>query len=137
MGICIWYIYDRWCLVVFFILVAQIPRCTIWNDRYTNYATLSSAVQYDNGGKYWRRLVSNVFYQERIYPISWQNESNVFNCPFSFIGFTAQPLGGSTFWIPVFLIGIGASAHQAWSANIFTTVSDMFPKKAIRSEERR
>jgi ACS family hexuronate transporter-like MFS transporter len=33
----------------------------------------------------------------------------------------------------VLLIGIGASAHQAWSANIFTTVSDMFPKKAIGS----
>ena len=35
--------------------------------------------------------------------------------------------------IAVILIGIGASAHQAWSANIFTTVSDMFPKKAIAS----
>ena len=45
----------------------------------------------------------------------------------------AQPLGHFTFWIPVVLIGIGASAHQAWSANIFTTVSDMFPKKAIGS----
>ncbi|MBL0269632.1 MAG: MFS transporter [Chitinophagaceae bacterium] len=45
----------------------------------------------------------------------------------------AQPLGGISFWIPVILIGIGASAHQAWSANIFTTVSDMFPKKAIGS----
>jgi ACS family hexuronate transporter-like MFS transporter len=45
----------------------------------------------------------------------------------------AQPLGGYTYWIPVVLIGIGASAHQAWSANIFTTVSDMFPKKAIGS----
>ncbi|MET1056770.1 MAG: MFS transporter [Pedobacter sp.] len=43
----------------------------------------------------------------------------------------AQPLGHITFWIPVLLIGIGASAHQAWSANIFTTVSDMFPKKTI------
>ena len=45
----------------------------------------------------------------------------------------AQPLGGFSFWAPVILIGIGASAHQAWSANIFTTVSDMFPKKAIGS----
>jgi len=45
----------------------------------------------------------------------------------------AQPLGGYTYWIPVILIGIGASAHQAWSANLFTTVSDMFPKKAIGS----
>ena len=31
------------------------------------------------------------------------------------------------------IIGIGASAHQAWSANIFTTVSDLFPKSAIGS----
>jgi ACS family hexuronate transporter-like MFS transporter len=45
----------------------------------------------------------------------------------------AQPLGDITFWIPVLLIGVGASAHQAWSANLFTTVSDMFPKKAIGS----
>jgi MFS transporter, ACS family, hexuronate transporter len=33
----------------------------------------------------------------------------------------------------VALICIGAAAHQAWSANIFTTVSDMFPKKAVAS----
>ena len=45
----------------------------------------------------------------------------------------AQPLGYISYWIPVILIGIGASAHQAWSANIFTTVSDMFPKKAVGS----
>ena len=31
------------------------------------------------------------------------------------------------------MICIGATAHQAWSANLFTTVSDMFPKKAIAS----
>jgi ACS family hexuronate transporter-like MFS transporter len=33
----------------------------------------------------------------------------------------------------VSLICIGAAAHQAWSANLFTTVSDMFPKKAVGS----
>jgi ACS family hexuronate transporter-like MFS transporter len=52
---------------------------------------------------------------------------------FPLVVLLAQPLGHITFWIPVILIGIGASAHQAWSANIFTTVSDMFPKKAIGS----
>jgi len=31
------------------------------------------------------------------------------------------------------VICIGAAAHQAWSANLFTTVSDMFPKKAVGS----
>lgn len=45
----------------------------------------------------------------------------------------AQPLGHISYWIPIVLIGIGAAAHQAWSANIFTTVSDMFPKRAIGS----
>ncbi|ADY53258.1 major facilitator superfamily MFS_1 [Pseudopedobacter saltans DSM 12145] len=43
----------------------------------------------------------------------------------------AQPLGHITYWIPVILIGIGGAAHQAWSANIFSTVGDMFPKSAI------
>jgi len=36
-------------------------------------------------------------------------------------------------WIAVVLIGIGAAGHQAWSANIFTLVSDVFPKKAVAS----
>jgi MFS transporter, ACS family, hexuronate transporter len=45
----------------------------------------------------------------------------------------AQPLGHISYWMPVIFIGIGASAHQAWSANLFTTVSDMFPKKAVGS----
>ena len=35
--------------------------------------------------------------------------------------------------LAVAMICIGATAHQAWSANIFTTVSDMFPKKAVGS----
>lgn len=52
---------------------------------------------------------------------------------FPLLVLAAQPLGGYSYWLPVILIGIGASAHQAWSANIFTTVSDMFPKKAVAS----
>ena len=35
--------------------------------------------------------------------------------------------------LAVAMICIGAAAHQAWSANLFTTVSDMFPKKAVAS----
>ncbi len=52
---------------------------------------------------------------------------------FPLVVLLAQPLGGTTYWVPVLLIGVGASAHQAWSANLFTTVSDMFPKKAVAS----
>jgi ACS family hexuronate transporter-like MFS transporter len=35
--------------------------------------------------------------------------------------------------LAVAVICVGAAAHQAWSANLFTTVSDMFPKKAVAS----
>lgn len=41
--------------------------------------------------------------------------------------------GSSSLWIAVFFIGLAAAAHQGWSANIFTLVSDMFPKKAVGS----
>jgi MFS transporter, ACS family, hexuronate transporter len=47
--------------------------------------------------------------------------------------FTAQYAGKTSMWLAVFIIGIAAAAHQAWSANIYTTVSDMFPKKATAS----
>lgn len=43
----------------------------------------------------------------------------------------AQPLGTISPWFPIILIGLGCAAHQSWSANIYTTVSDMFPKNAI------
>lgn len=36
-------------------------------------------------------------------------------------------------WVAVGLISLAAASHQAWSANIFTTVSDMFPKQAVSS----
>jgi len=52
---------------------------------------------------------------------------------FPLVVLAAQPLGHIGWWVPLVLIGIGASAHQAWSANLFTTVSDMFPKKAVAS----
>lgn len=43
----------------------------------------------------------------------------------------AQPLGTISPWLPVIMIGLGGAAHQSWSANIFSTIGDMFPKKAI------
>lgn len=46
---------------------------------------------------------------------------------------TAQYLGQFSPWFAILIVGFAASAHQAWSANIFTTASDMFPKKAVAS----
>lgn len=47
--------------------------------------------------------------------------------PVSFVAFTESK------WVAVFLIGLAAAGHQAWSANVFTLVSDVFPKKATAS----
>ncbi len=43
----------------------------------------------------------------------------------------SQWAGSFNMWYAVIIIGIGMSSHQAWSANIMTTVSDMFPKSSI------
>lgn len=45
----------------------------------------------------------------------------------------AQWLGTFDMWFAVAIIGLAAASHQAWSANIFTTVSDMFPKRTVGS----
>lgn len=50
---------------------------------------------------------------------------------FPLLALLAQPLGSFSYWWPVVIIGIAGAAHQAWSANLFSTVSDMFPKKAV------
>lgn len=47
------------------------------------------------------------------------------------IVFASSPSIGN--WGAVSLIALAAASHQAWSANIFTTVSDAFPKKAVSS----
>jgi ACS family hexuronate transporter-like MFS transporter len=44
-----------------------------------------------------------------------------------------EHFGNMASFLAVATICVGATAHQAWSANLFTTVSDMFPKKAVAS----
>jgi len=39
----------------------------------------------------------------------------------------------ASLWGAVLIVGLAASAHQGWSANLFTTVSDMFPRRAVGS----
>ena len=39
----------------------------------------------------------------------------------------------SSVWGAVALLSLATAAHQGWSANLFTTVSDIFPRKAVAS----
>lgn len=50
---------------------------------------------------------------------------------FPLLALLAQPLGHISVWLPVIIIGIAGAAHQAWSANLFSTIGDMFPKHAV------
>ena len=43
----------------------------------------------------------------------------------------AQPLGAYSAWWPAIIIGLVGAGHQAWSANLFSTIGDMFPKSTI------
>ena len=54
----------------------------------------------------------------------------VFAC-FPLLALGAQPLGAVSAWFPAVLIGLACAGHQAWSANVFSVVGDMFPKSTI------
>jgi len=47
------------------------------------------------------------------------------------LGLFAQPLGAISAWWPAILIGLLGAGHQAWSANLYSTIGDMFPKSTI------
>lgn len=50
---------------------------------------------------------------------------------FPLVALAAQPLAHVSMWFPIVLIGIAGAGHQAWSANLFSTIGDMFPKSMI------
>jgi ACS family hexuronate transporter-like MFS transporter len=53
-------------------------------------------------------------------------------CALSVVPVVSAPRA-STVTVAVLLVALAAGAHQAWSANIFTFASDMFPKRAVGS----
>ena len=50
---------------------------------------------------------------------------------FPVLALFAQPMGQYSAWWPAIIIGFVGAGHQAWSANIFSTTGDMFPKSAV------
>ena len=50
---------------------------------------------------------------------------------FPMLALFAQPMGQYSAWWPAIIIGLVGAGHQAWSANIFSTTGDMFPKSAV------
>jgi len=54
----------------------------------------------------------------------------IFAC-FPVLALFAQPMGSYSAWWPAIIIGFVGAGHQAWSANLFSTIGDMFPKSTI------
>lgn len=54
----------------------------------------------------------------------------IFAC-FPVLGLLAQPMGAYSPWWPAIIIGLLGAGHQAWSANLYSTIGDMFPKSTI------
>ena len=54
----------------------------------------------------------------------------IFAC-FPVLGLLAQPMGAYSPWWPAIIIGLLGAGHQAWSANLYSTSGDMFPKSTI------
>lgn len=69
--------------------------------------------------------------KKKMHPYAGRMRSMLIFAFFPLFALFAQPLGEYSYWFPVIIIGIAGAAHQAWSANIFSTVGDMFPRKAI------
>lgn len=49
---------------------------------------------------------------------------------FPLLALFAQPLAAYSAWWPAIIIGLAGAGHQAWSANLYSTIGDMFPKSA-------
>ena len=69
--------------------------------------------------------------QKRMEPYSGRMLAMLIFAFFPLFALFAQPLQGVSVWFPALIIGIAGAGHQAWSANLFSTIGDMFPKSTI------
>ncbi|WP_396207285.1 MFS transporter [Gemmatimonas sp.] len=72
------------------------------------------------------------FLIKRGWPVAKARKSALLIAALLIVPTAAAPLA-PTLWVAVSLVSVAAAAHQWWSANLFTTASDMFPRHAIGS----
>jgi ACS family hexuronate transporter-like MFS transporter len=70
---------------------------------------------------------------KRGWPLGTARKTAMLVCAISVVSVMFVPLAGGNLWLTVALVAIAASAHQGWSANIYTIASDCFPRSAIGS----
>ena len=70
---------------------------------------------------------------KRGWPVGKARKTAMLVCALCVLAVIFVPYTGGRLWVTVILIAIAASAHQGWSANLFTMTSDTFPRKAVAS----
>jgi len=65
----------------------------------------------------------------RGWSITWARRSGMLI--FALLALPISMVGSVGNWTAVLLIGLAGAGHQAWSATVYTTVSDMFPKSCV------
>jgi MFS transporter, ACS family, hexuronate transporter len=69
---------------------------------------------------------------KRGWSVNKARKTTLLMCAILVLPVTLAPIVSNQ-WVAVLLIALAAAAHQAWSANVFTLVSDVFPKQAVAS----
>ena len=120
----------RSCLVVLYLLAAEVPQPTVWFGPCSSRLAVNCYLHNDKCREYWGGWLSGALIK-RGASINKGRKivmliSALLVVPIVFASAVPE-------WWAVLLIGIAAAAHQSWSNNLFTTVSDMFPKKAVGS----
>lgn len=77
------------------------------------------------------RLTTTIIHKNQGNPYLGRTKAMLLFAFFPLLGLFAQPLGGTSPWFPIIIIGIIGAAHQSWSANAYSVGSDLFPKSAV------
>jgi ACS family hexuronate transporter-like MFS transporter len=70
---------------------------------------------------------------KRGWTLTSARKTAMFVCAVAVVPVSMLMFTGERVWLAVALISLAASAHQGWSANLFTLASDVFPRSAVGS----
>lgn len=70
---------------------------------------------------------------KRGWPVAKARKTALLICALAVVPVSLIYFTGGSLWLTVAMISLAAAAHQGWSANLFTMVSDIFPRSAVGS----
>ena len=119
-------------LVGLALLAAAVFECKVWAGYYTDRSAAHRYLyHYADIGSIGGGWLSSTFIK-RGWSVNFGRKISMLIsavCVIPVVFATLTP----NLWTSVLLISLAAAAHQGWSANIFTTASDMFPRQAVGS----